>query len=92
MAATDTQMQKLHEALAKVLTDQIEAQPGVDAEGITLPPSASILNVARQFLKDNGIESKAVPGSPLGKLMAAFPFEGDMSSPPLNPSSPGVSK
>ena len=84
-------MQQLHEALAKVLKDQIEAKQ-VDAEGKPLPPSASILNVARQFLKDNGIESKAVPGSPLGRLVEVYPFEGDMSSPPLLQPSNGVSQ
>jgi len=33
----------------------------------------SDLNVARQFLKDNGIEALAVEGSPLSSLVATLP-------------------
>ena len=33
----------------------------------------SDLNVARQFLKDNGIECLPVPESPFGDLMASLP-------------------
>jgi stage V sporulation protein SpoVS len=39
---------------------------------------AAILNVARQFVKDNGIEAVIVPGSPAGKLadkLKEFPFD-----------------
>jgi len=34
---------------------------------------ASDLNVARQFLKDNGIEALAAEGSPLADLVATLP-------------------
>jgi hypothetical protein len=33
------------------------------------------LNVARQFLKDNGIDAIPVDNSPLKKLMDELPFE-----------------
>lgn len=39
---------------------------------------AAILNVARQFVKDNGIEAIAAPGSPLGNLtdnLTKYPFD-----------------
>jgi len=41
---------------------------------------AAILNVARQFVKDNGIEALPTDGSPIGRLnnkLAEFPFEPD---------------
>ena len=37
--------------------------------------TASEMNVARQFLKDNGIDSLPVDNSPLHKLMKELPFE-----------------
>ena len=37
--------------------------------------TASEMNVARQFLKDNGIDSLPVDNSPLGRLMNELPFE-----------------
>ena len=37
--------------------------------------TASEMNVARQFLKDNGIDSLPVDNSPLRDLMKELPFE-----------------
>ena len=37
--------------------------------------TASEMNVARQFLKDNGIDSLPVDNSPLHNLMKELPFE-----------------
>tara|TARA_Y100001968_G_C19293836_1_gene685579 strand:+ start:588 stop:815 length:228 start_codon:yes stop_codon:yes gene_type:complete len=56
-------LEVLHSELIKELLDRIrtgEAKP-------------SDLNVARQFLKDNGIECLPVPESPFGDLMASLP-------------------
>lgn len=61
-------MEELHGELARVLLDEIK-HPAEDNKG-----RAAILNVARQFLKDNGIESLPAPKSPLGELAAALPF------------------
>ena len=47
MSAKRTEMSELHELLAKTLKDQIQH---------TDEPSPAMLNVARQFLKDSGIE------------------------------------
>jgi len=67
-----THLERLHEKLAKELLEQIE-EGGVTPEGVRTRPSASILNVARQFLKDNGIDSVPVEASPLAKLAERLP-------------------
>lgn len=59
----------LHNELAKTLKEAVGIR---DEDG---KPIAAILNVARQFLKDNGIESTAAPGSPLGDLADLPVFE-----------------
>lgn len=72
--ASQDAMEKLHEALANQLTELCKTQKVTDANGeeVKVPPSASILNVARQFLKDNGIEGAGTPTSPQGNLAAAL--------------------
>ena len=56
-------LESLHTALVQELLDRIRT-------GNAKP---SDLNVARQFLKDNGIECIPVPESPFGDLMASLP-------------------
>ena len=64
--ATEDQMSDLHSALALVLADQLK-NPEV---------SPAMLNVARQFLKDNHIDSVIEPGNPLDILAEAeLPFQ-----------------
>lgn len=72
--ATQDALGALHTALATVLADAL-AQQYQDEDGKTVPPPAAILNVARQFLKDNGIEAQAVAGSPLS-ILSNLPFDG----------------
>lgn len=80
MAAKSDALERLHEALAKTLSDAImEGVPVKDDETGAIskaPAPAAILNVARQFLKDNGIEAQAVQGKPLGNLASKLPFAG----------------
>jgi hypothetical protein len=67
----------LHGKLAEVLKDAL-SQDYVDPDtGVKLPPPAAILNVARQFLKDNKIEAVAAQGSPLGDLADLPVFDDD---------------
>lgn len=68
MASKD-ELNALHDKLATVLKEALDVR---DEDGNL---NASMLNVARQFLKDNGIEAKVVPGKPLAALGEAFPFE-----------------
>ena len=56
-------MDQLHSTLANTLLSRI-SDPDV---------KASDLNVARQFLRDNGIEALANEGSPLADLVATLP-------------------
>jgi hypothetical protein len=73
--ADEKALGSLHGKLADVLTEAL-SQEYIDPDtGIKLPPPAAILNVARQFLKDNKIEAVAVEGSPLHSLADLPVFE-----------------
>lgn len=88
MAKTTTQeMDTLHSQLARTLKEEIESfkvpievadEDGKikkvqrDKKGL-----AALLNVARQFLKDNDVTAQAVPESPLKSLADSLPFAGE---------------
>ena len=75
--ADEKALGSLHGKLAEVLKDAL-SQTYTDPEtGAAMPPPAAILNVARQFLKDNKIEAIAAQGSPLGDLSDLPIFEDD---------------
>lgn len=63
----DDLLSKLHTLLAEELTRRL-----ADKEN---PPTASELNVIRQFLKDNDITSLAEEGSALGDVLQNLPEE-----------------
>jgi len=63
----DKILEDLHKNLAQELLDRIKNGD----------EKASILNVARQFLKDNGIEALPVQDSPLKSLIDELPFDDD---------------
>lgn len=74
-------LERLHAALADTLKDAMKGEPvtvtdketgEVTVVGMKL--NAAVLSVARQFLKDNGIEAIPAEGSPLAGLHAALPF------------------
>lgn len=72
MAASKESLEALHTAIAMKLTESIEA---LDAGEKGL---AALLNVARQFVKDNGIEALPAPGSATGGLvdkLKEYPFD-----------------
>ena len=60
----DKNLKELHGVLAEQLLKRVK-----DPEA-----KASDLNVARQFLKDNGIEAIPVDNSPLKALVDELPF------------------
>lgn len=69
--AAKAALEELHAKLARALGEAID-NPGEDGR-----PAAAILNVARQFLKDNGIDAPALPGTPTGAVaekMKNYPF------------------
>lgn len=74
--ATEKALGGLHSRLAEVLKEAL--QDKFDSEtGDKLPPNAAILNVARQFLKDNKIEAVPAQGTPLHGLSDLPVFEDD---------------
>lgn len=73
-SASEESLEELHKTLADTLAAAIKSSEA----------NASILNVARQFLKDNNIQAVPVAGSPLTKLKSAveaLPFEGAGDAP-----------
>lgn len=80
--ADEKALGSLHGKLAEVLKDAL-SQDYVDPDtGVKLPPPAAILNVARQFLKDNKIEAIPAEGTPLADL-ADLPIFEDENVVPL---------
>lgn len=74
--ADEQALGSLHGKLAEVLKDAL-SQSYLDDQGNPAPPPAAILNVARQFLKDNKIEAVAAQGSPLHDLADLPVFDED---------------
>lgn len=72
--ADEKALGSLHGKLAEVLKDAL-GQSYKDEAGKPMPPPAAILNVARQFLKDNKIEAINAVGSPLHDLSDLPVFE-----------------
>jgi hypothetical protein len=75
--ADEKSLAGLHGKLAEVLKEALEQEYLDPDTGIKLPPPAAILNVARQFLKDNKIEAVSAVGSPLHNLADLPVFEDD---------------
>lgn len=69
--ASEEALELLHAELAKQLADKIR----------TGEATAADLNVARQFLKDNGIDAVPKKGSPLDALRDSLPFSQPASTP-----------
>ena len=64
MSKTDKILDDLHSELAATLLDKVRSGTA----------KASDINVARQFLRDNGIAGVPVENSPLKNLMDELPF------------------
>lgn len=75
--ADEKSLAGLHGKLAEVLKEALEQDYTDPDTGLKLPPPAAILNVARQFLKDNKIEAVSAVGSPLHNLADLPVFEDD---------------
>ena len=60
-------LKELHDVLTQQLLDRVKSENA----------KASDLNVARQFLKDNGIEALPVDNSPLKSLVDELPFSSE---------------
>ena len=64
MSTLEKVLESLHTELGSTLLAKIRSGEA----------TASDLNVARQFLKDNGIDGVKKPGSPLANLVSEIPF------------------
>ena len=74
MAANNKELGDLHGKLAKILAEEIQKE-NIDSNGNKVR-NASVLNVTRQFLKDNGIESLGRENENIKELEKVFlPFE-----------------
>lgn len=62
--ASNGELSALHGVVATVLKSALE-QDYFDQQGNPMPPPAAFIANAIKFLKDNGIDAVAVPGSPL---------------------------
>ena len=82
--ASERELGELHGVLAKKLstiiteglTEVVMTEEGdtVVKNEIKTEAPASILSIARQFLKDNNIEADAGKGTPMGDLVDSLPF------------------
>ena len=70
---SDDPLALLHEELAQDLLRRVKSGEA----------SASELSVAVKFLKDNGIEARAVDNSPLANLAKTVPVQFDVGSEPF---------
>jgi len=73
--ADEKELGSLHGALARLLKESLQQEYTNPDTGEKIPPPAAILNVARQFLKDNKIEAIGVAGSALHDLSDLPVFE-----------------
>jgi len=67
----DNNLKELHTRLAERLLERIKDKD----------VKASDLNVARQFLRDNGIDAVPADNSPLQKLIDEMPFDEKRKNP-----------
>ena len=74
--ATEKALGGLHARHEEMLKDALKDKFDTET-GDKLPPNAAILNVARQFLKDNKIEAVPAQGTPLHGLSDLPVFEDD---------------
>jgi len=73
----EQQLEGLHEALAMTLKVSVDSVKQALSRGEVPSGAAALLNVARQFLKDNGIEGIPTEENPLGKLTESMPFDAE---------------
>ena len=73
---TQEAMTALHAELAKQLAILLKGTTDPDT-GAHIPVSAAVMSVARQFLKDSGIDAVPKVGTPMGDLAGLPEFNQD---------------
>ena len=74
---SEEELNELHGQLGRTLKNIIlGGEVVIDKQGnpVSLTPSPALLNVARQFLKDNNVQAKADKNPYLGELLDDLPF------------------
>ena len=71
---SDSKLKELHGVLAEELLKRVKDPKAKSAD----------LNVARQFLRDNGIDAVPTEDNPLGKLLEELPFDEKRKNPVKN--------
>jgi len=80
-AATEAVLSELHGEVARVLKVGMQPEPIViDGEVVGYKSNAAMVNVARQFLKDNNIQALIGSSKPLKNLVDSLPDFSDSSS------------
>lgn len=69
--ASHEELDSLHGLVARELMKKIRSGEATSAD----------FSVATKFLKDNGVEQAALPGTPIANLAASLPFAGSESYP-----------
>jgi hypothetical protein len=88
MSVQPTKLERLHKGLAETFLDMLKGEPLTDANGtavlgedgkaIYVRPKAAILKEIREFLKDNGIDSEPLEGTPVDSVAKKLTqFDGD---------------
>ena len=83
-----TKLERLHKGLADTFLDMLKGEPLVDPNGtaildehskvIYVRPKAAILKEIREFLKDNGVDSEPMDGTPVDSVAKKLTqFDGD---------------
>lgn len=69
--ASNAELDSLHGLIARELMKKIRSGEATSSD----------FSVAVKFLKDNGVEQVALPGTPVADLAASLPFAGSESYP-----------
>jgi len=88
MSVQPTKLERLHKGLAETFLDMLKGEPLVDPSGaaildenskvIYVRPKAAILKEIREFLKDNGVDSEPMDGTPVDSVVKTLKhYDGD---------------
>ncbi len=83
-SATENDMRELHGELSSQLRKMlVGGQVVLDDKGmpIVISPTPAVLNVVRQFLKDNNVHAKPTNSNELGDLVDELPFAEEEARP-----------
>jgi len=83
-SASENDMRELHGELSHQLLKMVKGgQVVMDEKGlpVVISPTPAVLNVVRQFLKDNNVHARPASTNDLGELVEHLPFEEEEARP-----------